>query len=339
MVGYAFVKYNTLPIQYWPSSMKLSPRTISILKYLFAFCLLWLVLSKVGLDEIGKHVKEISFGEGIAALIFATAAQVSSAMRMRYFFTKAMFTMSAKFAIVLYYVGAFYNFLLPGGIGGDAYKVMLVRKRMEMSAAQGIRIMVADRASGLCVIMFTFFLGCYLIGLNNVIPYGSVLLILATIITPIVYIIASRKLLKQLPVDMVGSLSYSVTAQFFWIATLYMLWNSIGHGEHFLEYVTLYCAASIASLIPLSPGGLGLRELTYLYGAGLMQTLLARDVNPDVGIAMSLCMFALTFISALPGLLWLNKVNKATIEPIKKTHPLSENHYASTANTSREDWN
>lgn len=317
---------------------KLSPTLISILKYLFAFGMLAFVFNKIGLEDISSYMKEISFGELVAALLMATAAQVASAMRMRYFFDKAMFNMSAKFAIVLYYVGAFYNFLLPGGIGGDAYKVMLVRKRMDIGAVQGIRIMVADRASGLCVIMMTFILGCYLIGINNAIPYGSFLLISSTIIVPAVYIIASKKLLRQQPVDMVGSLTYSVMAQMLWMSTLYLLWKSIGHGQHLLEYITLYCAASIASMIPVSPGGLGLRELTYLYGAALLHTLLGRDVNADLGIAMSLCMFAITFVSALPGLLWLNKVNKASIERITRQHLATEESHASTRDTRREDW-
>lgn len=313
---------------------KLSPRVLSVLKYIFAFSLLAFVLSKVDRDALGKHMKEISVEEGLTALILATGAQMSSAMRMRYFFEKAMFEMSWRFAIVLYYVGAFYNFLLPGGIGGDAYKVMLVRKRMEMNTVQGIRIMVADRASGLCVIMMTFFLGCYLTGVNNAIPYGSLLLILATIITPIVYVVASRKLLKQLPIDMIGSLYYSVMAQVFWITTLYMLWKSIGHGGHLIEYITLYCAASIASMIPISPGGLGLREFTYFYGAGLMHTFMGKDVDPNVGIALSLCMFALSFVSSLPGLLWLNKVSKVDI----KTKQKREHPHASIGNAEREDW-
>lgn len=315
---------------------KLSPRVMSLLKYVFAFSLLAFVLSKVDRDALGKHMSQISFGEGVAALMLATGAQLSSAMRMRYFFTKSMFEMSTRFSLVLYYVGAFYNFLLPGGIGGDAYKVMLVRKRMEMNTVQGIRIMVADRASGLCIIMLTFFLGCYLTGVNNAIPYGSALLISATIITPLVYVVASRKLLKQLPIDMIGSLYYSVMAQVFWISTLYMLWKSIGHGSHLLEYITLYCAASIASMIPVSPGGLGLREFTYFYGAGLMHTMMGRDVDPNVGIALSLCMFALSFVSSLPGLLWLNKVSKVDIKPMNKHR--QEHHHAGTGDSRSEDW-
>ncbi len=314
---------------------KLHPKVSSLFKYLFAFSLLALVLGEVDIDALGKHMSQISIGEGIAALMLATGAQISSAMRMRYFFTKSMFEMSWRFALVLYYVGAFYNFLLPGGIGGDAYKVMLVRKRMEMNTVQGIRIMVADRASGLCVIMLTFFLGCYLTGVNNAVPYGSFLLMSATIITPIAYVVASRRLLKQLPVDMIGSLYYSIMAQVFWIATLYMLWNSIGHGGHLLEYITLYCAASIASMIPVSPGGLGLREFTYFYGAGLMHTMMGRDVDPNVGIALSLCMFALSFVSSLPGLLLLNKVGKVDIKPSK---PKQERQHAGIGNPSREDW-
>lgn len=319
---------------------KLSPRTLSILKYLFAFTLLGIVLNKVGFDEISKHLKEISIGEGLIAVALASAANVLSALRMRYFFQAAMFKMSRYFAVVLFYVGAFYNFLLPGGIGGDAYKVLIVHKRMDIAAMKGIRIMVADRASGLCAIMFTMFIALYLMGFTHLVPYGGMLLFGAVIITPIAYVMGSKLLLRQHAVDMVGSLRYSILVQVFWVATLAMIWRSIGHNENLLAYVALYCAAGIASMIPISVGGLGVREMTYFYGAQQMQHWMGIDVNPELGVAISLCLFFLTIVCALPGLFWLNKTSKIEINGKK----MSAAEHASFADTrggggSREDWN
>lgn len=317
--------------------IKLSPRAASALKYLCAFLLLAVMVRKVGLEEITMHLKELSLGEGFVVLALATAAQVICAMRMRFFFNASGFEMGKYYAIVLYYVGTFYNFLLPGGVGGDAYKVVLVRRRMEIPAIRGIHIMLADRASGLCIVLLTMYGGLYLMGFAAV-PYGRLMLILATITTPYAYVVASRKLLRQNAADMVSSLQYSLVSQMMWVAIVVVLTKAIGHGGHIIAYITLYCAAAIASMIPVSVGGLGLREMTYFYGAGIIHRMVGQEVDPNLGMAISLSMFMLMFISSLPGLFWLNKVGVLTIKASERDKSW-EGSYASVRDTRGEDWN
>jgi glycosyltransferase 2 family protein len=237
-----------------------------------------------------------------------TVAQIIASLRMRYFFHASGFHLNKKFACVLYYVGAFYNFLLPGGVGGDAYKVVLARKRMEMPAMQGIRIMIADRASGLCILMSILFASLYLIDLSKVTAYANLLITLAFIITLAAYVTISKLFLKLPPKVMLMSLPYSLVSQACWVLTLSVLWKSLGNGQNLVEYTMLYCVASIASMLPVSVGGLGIREMTYFYGASLITRYAGIAVDGNLGVVLSLCIFALTFISALPGVLWLNKV-------------------------------
>ena len=127
----------------------------SIVKYLFAFGMLALILKNAHGDKIAATLKQIPPLYLFLGFTFIMLAQLASAMRMRYFFIRSGFALNKKYATILFFVGGFYNFLLPGGIGGDAYKVVLVRHRMNVSTKQGVRIMLADRASGLCVLMLT----------------------------------------------------------------------------------------------------------------------------------------------------------------------------------------
>ena len=110
---------------------------------------------------------------------------------------------------------------------------------------------------------------------------------------------------------MLGSLPYSLAAQAFWMLGLLTIATALGGGAHGLEYVTLYCGASIAATLPISVGGLGIKEMGYYYGAQLLQRYAHSTVDADLGIAISLCIFVLIFVTSLPGLLWLNKVEKA----------------------------
>lgn len=280
----------------------------SILKYLIGIVLLALLLHHTDLTKIGGYFRQIPPLHMLSALVYVTLAQLIASMRMRYFFHASGFHMNKKFACVLFYVGAFYNFLLPGGIGGDAYKVILARKRMEMPAIQGIRIMIADRASGLCVLMIILFTSLYLIDLSKLTAYAHLLISLALIITLAAYVIISKIFLKLPPKAMLMSLPYSLVSQSCWVLALFAFWKSLGNGQNFIEYTMLYCAASIASMLPISVGGLGIREMTYSYGAATITRYAGIPVDGDLGVVLSLCIFALTFVAALPGILWLNKV-------------------------------
>ena len=54
--------------------------------------------------------------------------------------------------LCLCYVGMFYNLFLPGGIGGDAYKVYQLRKYHQGRTFAIVQAMIFDRLNG--------FLGC-----------------------------------------------------------------------------------------------------------------------------------------------------------------------------------
>jgi len=285
-------------------------KTKSIIKYAFALTLLGVILHSAGTEKIIGYLKQISPLNWLLALTFATLSQLISALRMRFFFRASGFHMNKHYAVVLYYVGAFYNFLLPGGVGGDAYKVVLVRNHLEMPTMQGVRIMLADRASGLCVILMIMFAALSQIDFSRTIAYANAWVAAAAIITLVAYVVFSEWLLKQKPRAMLGSLFYSLAAQGLWIATLAAIWASIGDGTHLLHYVVFYCAASITGMLPISVGGLGVKEMTYYYGAEWMKRFADVAVSPELGVALSLCLFAMMFLASLPGLLWLEKVVK-----------------------------
>ena len=57
----------------------------------------------------------------IAASIYFSS-QIISSERLRYILNDNKFIISFKQNFTLYLIGLFYNFFIPGGIGGDAYK-------------------------------------------------------------------------------------------------------------------------------------------------------------------------------------------------------------------------
>jgi uncharacterized membrane protein YbhN (UPF0104 family) len=281
----------------------------SLVKYGVALVLLALVIRHAGIGAIAGDLRRITLFSWIAAIACVTLAQLISSFRMEYFFRAAGYPLSARYAIILCYIGAFYNFLLPGGIGGDAYKVILARKRMEMGAKTGVRIMLADRGSGLCILLMLF--AGLLLGMNiTFIPYAHAIIVAGAIVTFLCYLGFSQALLAFPPRVMAASLGYSLVIQLLWMGALASVWLSLGDGQHLEGYLALYCAASIAGMIPASPGGLGLKEGTYYFGATWLAHYAGLPLSPQLGVTLSLCLFVLMFISALPGVIWLEKIGK-----------------------------
>jgi len=286
----------------------MTSRTKSLLKYLLAFGLLALLLYNTNSKQLVAILGKISLFHALLAFIAVNLAQIVAAGRMRYFFHASGFAIRSNYAIILFYVGAFYNFILPGGIGGDAYKVMIARKRLNMETKQGICIMLADRASGLCVLILMLLGSLYLIDITKLISFSLPLLVLGAMVNLAGYLLAGKWLLKQHSKAMLTSLLYSLLSQSLWLSTVFFIWLSLGTGGSFLPYSVLYCAASITTMLPVSVGGLGIREMTCFYGANLMITHLGMSVDAELAIALSLSLFAFTFISSLPSMFWLNKI-------------------------------
>ena len=68
-----------------------------------------------------------------------------------------------------------------------------------------------------------------------------------------------------------------------------------------VDYLTLFLVSSVVAVLPISIGGVGVRELTFLYGFGL----LGSDANS--GVLFSFLFFLITALSSLAGTLFLHK--------------------------------
>ena len=73
----------------------------------------------------------------IASLLFL-ASQIISTKRLELFFKANNFHLSFYSNLKLYFIGMFYNFFIPGGIGGDAFKVYILNKNFGILVRNGL---------------------------------------------------------------------------------------------------------------------------------------------------------------------------------------------------------
>jgi uncharacterized membrane protein YbhN (UPF0104 family) len=95
------------------------------------------------------------------------------------------------------------------------------------------------------------------------------------------------------------TLWYGLAVQFLQVICVVGIMQSIGIQHHFAEFQLLFLVSSIVSILPFTIGGLGAREVVFLWGSqqfGLVQS---------EAIFISLLFYLITLVSSLAGIYWV----------------------------------
>ncbi|HSF55960.1 MAG TPA: lysylphosphatidylglycerol synthase transmembrane domain-containing protein, partial [Algoriphagus sp.] len=132
------------------------------LKLLLTGLALYLVFRKIDTAQLFQLTKSIHWLWLIPAILFFVLSKVFTAFRLNLYFRNIGLHISEKQNWRLYLIGMFYNLFLPGGIGGDGYKVYLLNKEFKTPVKKLIQSALLDRLGGLVAIVFLLF-GLFLI--------------------------------------------------------------------------------------------------------------------------------------------------------------------------------
>ncbi|MCD6035541.1 MAG: hypothetical protein K0R63_1282 [Rickettsiales bacterium] len=277
----------------------MKPKLLFLAKFALAAASLGLVFYEINVPQMMDYLTAVHPFYLFLCAAALTLGQIVSAFRMRYYFGAEGLEMSRHFAIRLYFMGAFFNQMLPGGIGGDGYKIFLVSHLHGFSKLTAFLRMLSNRASGLFLLILLTAALAFSSRLVDIIPYASWLISAGIILLFPCYFISARILLKE-PIAMaLKAAEYSLVVQGLCIVSAYALFIGMGldktHVPLVADYLVLFMISSIVSVLPISIGGAGLRELTFLYGTHLM------GLDKEFGIAFSLTYFMVNLLISLPG--------------------------------------
>jgi uncharacterized membrane protein YbhN (UPF0104 family) len=191
----------------------------------------------------------------------------------------------------------FYNLFLPGGIGGDAYKGYVIKKKFEVDTKKVISILVLDRLSGLLV-LFVYACTLALFLKNDHLRNFKLLLGSGILLSIVVFWFLNKKFFAYVLPIFWKSVSYSVFVQLAQLASVLLILKALGIAIHTIAYLFIFLVSSIVSVVPLTIGGIGSREVTFFYGA----TWLKLDESTSVGISM--VFFLITALVSLFGVLY-----------------------------------
>ncbi len=273
-----------------------SKKIKALIKVLLSIFLLWFVFRQIDFKEALNTIKSADIFYLFIAFIFFNLSKIVSSIRLNWYFKEINIDLEEKKNLILYYVGMFYNLFLPGGIGGDGYKAYLLKKHFSAKLSDILQSLIIDRVSGLIALIF---LALILYLFSDFTYFKILALILAFLIYPIFYI-ANRvygKFLKYYK----RTYLLGLLVQILQVISAYFIIKALSANLPIIDMLVLFLISSVVAVLPISIGGVGVREFTFLYGAKLI------GFNPSAGVAFSLLFFLITMLSSLIGFLFIHK--------------------------------
>lgn len=282
---------------------RLSPLVKLLIKMAVTVLCIWYVSGKIDFGKAGAALQEAKWTYLLLALLAFIFSKVIAAYRLNIYFRNIGIQLPEQTNLRLYWLGMFYNLFLPGSIGGDAYKVLLLKKELNAPYKKTTAAVLLDRFSGL--LGLGFLLAGYGVAVLRERLYIAGLIAGALLAALILYFVIRRWLTEFLP-SYFHTLLLGLLVQAAQVVCIYLVMAALGIPAHVTEFVFLFLVSSVVSVLPLTVGGLGIREVVFLEGShyfGLPQ---------ETSVIISLLFYLITLCTSAWGLVYVFN------DPLKK---------------------
>jgi uncharacterized membrane protein YbhN (UPF0104 family) len=277
-------------------------RAVNILKLFFklvvtAVCL-WYVSTKINWALTWQLLQQSNKWWLFAAAVLFILSKIVSSFRLNIFFKSIGVHLSETSNLKLYWLGMFYNLFLPGGIGGDAYKVIALNRNKKQSIKLLSAAILLDRISGVAGLAI---LAAIYFALISTQKSYSTSILAAIIPVLIVYYFFIRKIFPTFIPAFTNTLLLGLLVQALQVLCVYCIMFSILLTAQQSAYIFIFLLSSIVAILPFTIGGLGAREVVFLWGS----TLFLLDKHQSIYI--SILFYLITLLVSLVGLRWVYK--------------------------------
>lgn len=284
------------PTQVNPQKSVIRRRLSFFLKLLLSATALFFVFRKIDSQEALRTFLQANPMYFVLAFLAFNLSKIAAGGRFKSYLKALNIHISNRYNIELLYLGMFYNLFLPGSISGDGYKVYLLKQRFDVKTKQLIGATLLDRLSGLALLLIMA--GGFLLfsSFASGIPYfNTAVVVLMIAVLPVFYLF-NKLLFPQLISAFGVTTFWSFWVQAGQVLTALLLLTSISIEAYYLDYLTLFMVSSVVAVLPFTIGGVGARELVFLYGFQYLA------IQQETAITFTLLFFLVTALSSLLGL-------------------------------------
>lgn len=277
-------------------------KLVNIIKQTVKVCVsalaLWWVISHIDIKSTWATIRGANNILILAAIFVYALSQIAAAQRLNMLFRTIPFRISSVANIKLYWLGLFYNFFLPGGVGGDGYKVYYLHRHHNQPVKALTALVLADRLNGMCVIIIFLLIFSSFFLESLPFPYHEFYFLAIPLVLIGYWIFL--KIFKHCAIQAFWrvTLTSAISQGLQMCSATLILISLTGTDCSFESYLFLFFVSSIASAIPITIGGIGAREMTFLIGSQYLST------NNDIAIALSLLFYINSLLCALPGIVY-----------------------------------
>ena len=274
-------------------------KLLGIFQIIVTVFFIYYTLSKIGLNKILEVIKNADLLFILFASIVYFLSQIISSERLWFILRENNLIISSKENIKLYMVGIFYNFFIPGGVGGDAYKGVLMNKKFQWSLKKIYKLLILDRLIGFGVIicLIIVFSG-FILDLESISYFNFILAPLYALLFFVGKVLVQKIFNNKIVYTKAFFISHII--QIFQFGSIILILFSLGVTENYFTFLYIFLISSVLSIF--SFGGIGIREYVFF-------TLASNTaVGPDIATSVGLIFTFSALISSIPGLFFLIKM-------------------------------
>ena len=260
---------------------------------------IYYTLSKIGLYKVFEVVKSADLLLILCASIVYFLSQIISSQRLWFILNENNLIISSIENIKLYMIGIFYNFFIPGGVGGDAYKGVLMNKKFQWGLKKIYKLLVLDRLIGFGVIicLILVFSG-FILDFEFILEFSAVLAPLYALLFFIGKVLVQKIFDNKIVYTKAFFISHLI--QILQFGSIILILISLGVKENYFTFLYIFLISSVLSIF--SFGGIGIRE--YVFFTLAINTPVGQDIATSVGLIFTFS----ALISSIPGLFFLMKM-------------------------------
>jgi uncharacterized membrane protein YbhN (UPF0104 family) len=268
----------------------------TLLKIAFTSLLLYLVLRKMDFNVVKKTLSESNPLYLVLGVVTFFVSQIIASSRLISFFKSIHLKVSFFFNLRLYFLGLFYNLFLPGGIGGDGYKIWLLNKSYKLPAKKVFWAIFFDRLSGLWAI------GLIIVSLIIFIPQIDIHIgipLSVFVVGTVAYYFVAHRFFKDYTHFFWEAHAKAIVVQSLQVITVLFILLALHFNGKFSPYLFTFLVSSLSAVVPITVGGLGAREYIFIHFAPMF------NMDTNLAVVVSLLFYLTSAVNSLLGVYYV----------------------------------
>jgi uncharacterized membrane protein YbhN (UPF0104 family) len=281
--------------------IKKESQTMKVLKLLLKIAVtilcFWYISRKIDFTKAKDAAMQANWWWLFLSVVAFAFSKFLASFRLNIYFKNIGIHLSQKKNLKLYWLGMFYNLFLPGAISGDAYKVVLLTRKYDVSYKKITAAVLLDRFSGLLAL--GLILSVYGVIVLDKQLY-DIILISGSVLSVVALYVVVKYLFKDFIPGFWPTFFWGIAVQIFQVVCVYCILIALHLPLHQSEWIFIFLVAAVISVIPISlGGGLGVREIVFQNGAGYF------GIDPHIAVVISVLFYFSNLLSSVWGVYFI----------------------------------